>query len=295
MSQNLAIKNYIEHIRKKVDLSIKKNLPQGNDRVSRAMRYAVLSGGKRLRPVLFIIAVKSLGGKLNRGVMKIAPALEFIHTFSLIQDDLPGLDNDDYRRGKPTVHKLYGEDIAILASDSLLNEAYKMLLEESSIDAGLRVRIACELMQTVKILINGQEKDLGLAPRRKVRLSRLNKIYLGKTAALIAVSIKIAGILRKVKTVELKHLNSFGMKLGLAYQILDDILNVTADNKEFKGKQFSDQKNEKVTYVSIAGIQESREITENLVTEAKNELAKINGIDKFKLSLLCDVILKRTY
>lgn len=309
MPQKLTIKKYIADIRKKVDLAIGENLPHGNDRVSRAMCYAVLNGGKRLRPVLFIAVFESLGGRIDRGILTIACAIEFIHTFSLIQDDLPALDNDDYRRGKPAAHKVFGEDIAILASDSLLNEAYKILLEEDALDAGLKVKIASELMRTVKILISGQEKDLALTPQKPVSqramvrlpiaaatgLLRLKEIYSGKTAALITACMKIAGILRSVKANELKRLNSFGMKLGMSYQVLDDILNVTAENKAFKGRKFSDQRKEKITYVSLIGVKKSKETATNLIKAAKREIAKINRIDKEKLYSLCDFFLERVY
>lgn len=295
MSLNRRIEKYITDIRKKVNLSIRENLASANDRVSRAMRYAMLSGGKRLRPVLFIAVFESLGGRTDSGILTIASAIEFIHTFSLIQDDLPALDNDDYRRGKPAAHKVFGEDIAILASDSLLNEAYKILLEEDAIDAGLKVKIASELMRTVKILISGQERDLALTPQKPAGLLQLKEIYSGKTAALIAASIKIAGILRSVKAGEIRRLNSFGMKLGMSYQILDDILNVTAENKAFEGRKFSDQRKGKITYVSLIGVKKSRETAANLIKAAKLELAKIDHIDKEKLYSLCDFLLQRTY
>ena len=295
MSLKLAIEKYITENRRKVNLSIGENLPSANDRVSRAMRYAVFNGGKRLRPVLFIAVFESLGGRIDSGILTIASAIEFIHAFSLIQDDLPALDNDDYRRGKPAAHKVFGEDIAILASDSLLNAAYKILLEEDAIAAGLKVKIASELMRTVKILISGQEGDLALTPRKPAGLLRLKEIYSGKTAALIAACAKIAGILRAVKAGELRRLNSFGMKLGLSYQILDDILNVTAENKAFKGRKFSDQRKGKITYVSLIGLRKSQEIVENLMRQAKRELAKIDKIDKGTLFLLADFILQRRY
>lgn len=308
----MTIEKYIKNIRRKADSALKANLPERKDKVSLGMRYACLGAGKRLRPILFITTLESLGGKINKGVMKIALAIEFIHTFSLIQDDLPSLDNDDYRRGRLTVHKAFGEDIAILASDALLNEAYRIILEDSSIDPVLKVEVAIELMRAVKNLIRGQEKDLGLTkpphPKKtqffrigcggkgtRISLLKLNEIYLDKTAVLIAACIKIAGILRRAKSEELKWLNSFGEKLGLAYQISDDILNITGDKEAFRGKQFSDQRKGRVTYVSLAGIKRSQEIAENLIREAKKDLEKIDNIDKEKLHCLCDFILKRTY
>lgn len=291
----MLIGRYLENIREKTELSLKENLPLSKDRVSRAARYAVLNGGKRLRPILLVAALESLGGKINKEIFKIASAIEFIHAFSLIQDDLPSMDNDDYRRGKLTTHKVFGEDIAILASDILLSEACRIILDDNSLAQELKVKITFELMRVVRVLVRGQEKDLELTQKKRVGLSKLNEVYLDKTAALIAVCMKIAGILRRVKSEELMYLNSCGEKLGLAYQISDDILNVTSDKKMFKGKRFSDQRKGKITYVSLVGIEKSKSIAENLIKEAKRDMANIKNLNKERLYSLCDFIMGRTY
>lgn len=293
--QNRAIEKYLKAIKRKVEVSLRANLPRDNSRISRAMRYAVLGAGKRLRPILFIAAFEGLGGRLNKAVMRIACAIEFIHAFSLIQDDLPAMDNDDYRRGKLTVHKAFREDVALLASDALLNEAYRIVLEDSFSDARLKTAVTCELIRAVKMLLLGQEKDLWLSRTERPGLVQLNKIYLLKTAALLRVCVRIAGIVRRVKSGQLRWMDSFGQKLGLAFQIQDDILNITADVKVLRGKKFSDRRKGKVTYASIAGGEKSKEIVSRLIRDAKKDLEKLTRMDKERLYAVCDTILQRKY
>lgn len=232
---------------------------------------------------------------MNRAVMRIACALEFIHAFSLIQDDLPAMDDDDYRRGIPAVHKAFREDIALLASDALLNEAYRIVLEIEGIEAKPKAKVVFELIHAVKMLLMGQEKDLYLSRTKQPALSELNKIYLNKTAALITACIGIAGIIRGIGDRQLRLLNSFGQRLGLAFQIQDDMLNVAGDMRMLRGKRFSDRKKGKITYVSIAGIGRSKEIVTRLIGEAKKALEKIKNIDTQRLLGICDIILHRTY
>lgn len=291
----MRAEKYLNDLRRKIDLSLRQNLPKDNSRISQAMRYGVLGAGKRLRPILFIATFEALGGRVNRAIMKIACAIEFVHAFSLIQDDLPAMDNDDYRRGRLTVHKAFREDIAILASDALLNEAHKAVLEDGALDRRLKAAVGRELINAVKMLLLGQEKDLCLNQIKQPGLSQLNEIYRRKTAALISAGIRIAGIIRKVKDGQLERLNSFGQKLGLAFQIQDDILNVTADIKVLRGKKFSDRRRGKTTYVSIAGIKRSEEIVANLIKGAKKDLENLTRMDKERLYGICDTILQRTY
>ena len=288
-------KTYIRHLKATVDAFLREELSSGRSKMRQAMRYAVLRGGKRLRPIILITAYESLGGKLNKDVLKIAASLELIHAFSLVQDDLPSLDNDDYRRGRLTTHKACGEAIALLASDALLNEAYGIILEDASIAAGLKIKILLELTRSIKELIHGQAADLALAESRRVSLNTLNTINRGKTAALLKACLRIAGIMQKVSTEDLFELTSLGEKLGLAYQILDDVLNVTSDKQMFKGKRFSDRDKGKTTYVSIMGIDRSQKIAQRLMRQAKAHIRRIKGIDAQKLSSLCDGILQRAY
>lgn len=281
--------------RRKIEASLKGALPKDKSGISRAMRYSVLGGGKRLRPMLLLAAYESLGGSINRSVLRIACAVEFIHSFSLIQDDLPAMDNDDYRRGRLTAHKAFKEDIALLASDALLNEAYRIVLENDGIEEKLRAKTALELTAAVNRLLEGQEKDLSLSRLKPHILSELDKIYLNKTAALITCCLRVAGILRGVSGRQLNCLSSFGQRLGLAFQIQDDILNVTGDRQALRGKRLSDRRRGKITYVSIAGIKKSKGIVTRLIKEAKKDLEMIKDIDKERLLGFCEVILRRTY
>lgn len=281
--------------RRKIEASLKGALPKDKSGISRVMRYSVLGAGKRLRPMLFLAAYESLGGSINRSVLRIACAIEFIHSFSLIQDDLPAMDNDDYRRGRLTAHKAFKEDIALLASDALLNEAYRIALENEGIEGKLKAKTALELTAAVNRLLEGQEKDLSLSRLKPHTLSELDKIYLNKTAALISCCLRIAGMLRGVSGRQLNCLSSFGQRLGLAFQIQDDILNVTGDKQALRGKRFSDRRRGKITYVSIAGIKRSEGIVTRLIKEAKKDLEMIKDIDKERLLGFCEVILRRTY
>lgn len=281
--------------RRKIEASLKGALPKDRSGISRAMRYSVLGGGKRLRPLLLLAAYESLGGSINRSVLRIACAVEFIHSFSLIQDDLPAMDNDDYRRGRLTAHRAFKEDIALLASDALLSEAYRIALENNGIEEKLRAKTALELTAAVNRLLEGQEKDLSLGRLKPHTLSELDKIYLNKTAALITCCLRIAGMLKGVSGRQLNCLSSFGQRLGLAFQIQDDILNVTGDKQALRGKRFSDRRRGKITYVSIAGIKRSEGIVARLIKEAKKDLEMITDIDKERLLGFCEVILRRTY
>lgn len=291
----LDIERYVKDIKERVDSTLVRILPKASGSVSRAMRYAVQSGGKRLRPVLLITTYQSLGGKIDRKIVTVACSLEFIHAFSLIQDDLPPLDNDDYRRGKPTTHRAFGEDTAILASDALLNEAYKIILDESHFSQKVKLKVLSELSKAVQKLIIGQERDLELEKEKRVSLAQLNEINKEKTGALLRACAKIAGILRNVPDVEIKALEAFGEKLGLAYQILDDVLNVTAEAQAFRGKRFSDRQKGKVTYVSVIGVRKSRRTAQGLMRQAKEEVMKVSHLNTEKLFRLCDFILRRSH
>lgn len=293
--ESLKMEKRFKAYRRKIEESLKSVLPKDNSGISQAMRYSVLGSGKRLRPLLLLAAYESLGGLINRAVLRIACAIEFIHSFSLIQDDLPAMDNDDYRRGRLTAHKAFREDIALLASDALLNEAYRIALENDGIEEKLRAKTALELTRAVNCLLCGQEKDLSLSQLKPHTLSELDKIYLNKTAALISCCLRIAGILRGLTDRQLDSLSSFGKRLGLAFQIQDDILNVTGDKQALGGKKFSDQRRGKVTYVSIAGIKRSQGMVTRLIAKAKKDLEKIKNMDRQRLLGFCDLILRRTY
>ncbi len=292
----MDIKSYLKKTKRSVDAVLRNYLRPGRGRIYNAMRYAV-SGGKRLRPLLFIAVFESLGGKLDRKVLKIACAVEFIHVFSLVQDDLPVMDNDDYRRGRLSTHKVFGEDIALLASDALLNAAYGIILTDKSRDFSpyLKIKVLSELNTAVglKGLIGGQVEDLGLTKKR-VSVRRINDIYLKKTGMLIAACVNIAAILRSVGPAKLKICDGLGKKLGLSYQILDDILNEAGDEKMLKGRKNSDKRRGKLAYPSLVGIERSRDILAGLIRQVKLDMEKLDT-DDGRLSVLCDHIFARSY
>lgn len=292
----MDIKDYINKNKALVDTALKDYLKPGEGKISETMRYAV-SGGKRLRPLLLITVFESLGGKLDRKVLKIACAVEFIHVFSLVQDDLPAMDNDDYRRGRLSTHKVFGEDIALLASDALLNAAYGIILIDKSSDFSpcLKIKVLSELTTAVglKGLIGGQVEDLELT-KKMVSVRRINDIYLKKTGMLIAACVNIAAILRGVGSAKLKICDGFGKKLGLSYQILDDILNEAGDEKMLKGRKDSDKRRGKLAYPSLVGIERSRDILADLIRQVKLDIRKLDT-DDGRLSVLCDHIFARSY
>lgn len=291
----MNIEHYVQRTKQKVDSHLRGILPKNKSIISQAIRYAVINGGKRLRPILCITVYQGLGRAIDKKILRIASSLEFVHAFSLIQDDLPSLDNDDYRRGKPTTHKVFGEDTAILASDILLNEAYQIILKCPVCTSEVKTKLLSELSLSVKNLILGQEEDLRLLTRTRITLDVLNEVNRGKTAALLIACFTMPAILRGRDNDTVEKLRVFGEKVGLAYQILDDVLNVTAAGKAFKGKRFSDQEKGRVTYVSAVGISKSLEIAQGFISEAKEGLRKIPYLNTRKVWDLCDFILKRTY
>ena len=290
----MKIEAYIKHLSGQVNSFIRKVVSFGNKKVDSAVAYAVFSGGKRLRPALFLVTLESLGKKINQDALRVAAALEFVHVFSLIQDDLPLMDNDDYRRGRLTAHKVFGEDIALLASDALLNRAYALICRDSAFSAELKSKILSELAVAVNNLIAGQADDLDLVRKKKIPAGRLNDIYMAKTGALLSACVKIAGIIKGLNAAELKKLGSFGNKLGLVYQISDDLLNVSCDKKTFKGRLLSDKKRGKLTYLSMFGRDKALDISDGLINGAIREIKNI-PMDKGRLLELCFFILKRKY
>ena len=233
-----------------------------------AMRYSVKAGGKRLRPILVLDCAETAGGTA-RDVLPAACAMELLHTYSLIHDDLPAMDDDDFRRGKPTNHKVFGEGTAVLAGDALLTHAFTVLCLNArikGIDAD-RVLRAIEILSMkagAEGMVGGQTADLeaeGLpraAGKIKSHAELLDYIHLNKTAALIEASCEIGALLGGAKKSLLSHYSRYGKAIGLAFQIADDILDVTG-NKKRLGKSGSDAKNKKLTYASLYGIEQAGE------------------------------------
>jgi geranylgeranyl diphosphate synthase type II len=229
----------------------------------------MFAGGKRLRPILCIEAARMIGTLLPLGIEDLGAALEMLHTYSLIHDDLPALDNDDLRRGRPTCHKVFGDAIAILAGDGLQTYAYEVLARISC-PAEARVRIIEEIAHatgTIDGMIGGQVMDLE-AEHKKPDAGTLEYIHRSKTAALITASVVSGGFYTGATGDEVARMRSFGLKAGLAFQIADDILDVTQSSEQLGKTAGKDMAAEKATYPALFGIEASEQKAEDLVTSA---------------------------
>jgi geranylgeranyl diphosphate synthase type II len=270
------LKEILEQGQQKIDLTLDKLLPPPTQRpetIHRAMRHSVFAGGKRLRPILCMEAARMVAGKLPEGVDELGSALEMLHTYSLIHDDLPALDNDDLRRGKPTCHVVYGEALAILAGDALQTQAYEVLARLHC-PAEARVKIIEEIARgtgTVDGMIGGQVKDLE-AERQKPDAATLEYIHRSKTGALITASLVSGGMYAGGSPAEIQRLRDFGRAIGLAFQIVDDVLDVTQSSEQLGKTAGKDTASEKATYPSLFGIEESLRQADALVTSGCSAL-----------------------
>ena len=241
--------------------------------IHKAMRHSVFAGGKRLRPVLALEAARMISGSLPAGIEELGAALEMLHTYSLIHDDLPALDNDDLRRGRPTCHKVFGEAIAILAGDALQTQAYEVLSRLKCPPAA-RVKIIEEIARgtgTVNGMIGGQVIDLE-AEHTRPTPEMLEYIHRSKTAALITASLVSGGLYAEAKDSEIGKLRAFGLAIGLAFQIVDDVLDVTQTSEQLGKTAGKDTASEKATYPALFGIDASVRKADALVIEAFGEL-----------------------
>src|SRR5712671_5051242 len=241
--------------------------------IHKAMRHSVFAGGKRLRPVLCIEAGCMVAGSLPADIEELGAALEMVHTYSLIHDDLPALDNDDLRRGRPTCHKVFGEAIAILAGDALQTQAYEVLARLKC-PAEARVKIIEEIARgtgTVDGMIGGQVKDLE-AERQRPDAATLEYIHRSKTGALITSSLVSGGMYANGSLAEVQRLRDFGRAIGLAFQIVDDVLDVTQSSEQLGKTAGKDTASEKATYPSLFGIDESLRRADALVASGCSAL-----------------------
>jgi len=241
--------------------------------IHKAMRHSLFAGGKRLRPVLCMEAGRMVAGSLPVGIEELGAALEMLHTYSLIHDDLPALDNDDLRRGRPTCHKVFGEAIAILAGDALQTQAYEVL-SRLKCPAESRVRIIEEIARgtgTVDGMIGGQVVDLQ-AEHTKPTPEMLEYIHRSKTAALITASLVSGGLYAGAKDSQIKKLRAFGLSIGLAFQIVDDVLDVTQTSEQLGKTAGKDTASEKATYPALFGVDASLKRADSLVNQAFEEL-----------------------
>jgi geranylgeranyl diphosphate synthase type II len=258
-----------------IEAALERLLPQNSTvpaSIHTAMRYSVFAGGKRIRPILCYESAKLFTADAA-GSIPVGCALEFIHTYSLIHDDLPALDNDDLRRGKPTNHKVFGEAIAILAGDALLTLAFQTLAN-SAIEPARRVRVISEIASaagTVNGMVGGQVADIE-AEKKAADAAMLEYIHRSKTAALICGSIVAGAIAGGAGDQDVERLRRFGEQIGWAFQVVDDILDVSESSASLGKTAGKDQAQQKATYPALYGIEKSRAIAAELESKALHEL-----------------------
>lgn len=276
------LKNYLSLRKQLVEAALEKIFPVPSGlqkRVIEAARYSLFAGGKRLRPILCLAAAEVVGGDIEP-VLPAACALEMIHTYSLVHDDLPAMDNDDFRRGLPTNHKVFGEAIAVLAGDALLTEAFEYL----ALGAGSRVG-AEKVLEVIRIavkaagdrgMIGGQVIDLE-CENRKVDLATVEYMHVHKTGALLSASLEIGAILGGGDEVRIKTLKTYGHHVGLAFQITDDLLDVEGDAALMGKTPGSDVAKNKMTYPALLGIAQSKDASREHVERALEALAGLDA------------------
>jgi geranylgeranyl diphosphate synthase type II len=271
-TQASMLKETLAEGQKLTDAALERLLPaatQHPSSIHQAMRHSVFAGGKRLRPILTMEAGRMVAGSLPDGIEDLGAALEMLHTYSLIHDDLPALDNDDLRRGRPTCHKVFGEAAAILAGDALQTRAYEVLARLRC-PAAARVHIIEEIARgtgTINGMIGGQVVDLE-AEHHKPNLETLEYIHRAKTAALITASLVSGALYAGADDSAVTSIRSFGQNIGLAFQIVDDVLDVTQTSEQLGKTAGKDTTAEKATYPALFGVEQSLKKADELVNNA---------------------------
>jgi geranylgeranyl diphosphate synthase type II len=292
----MTLADYIAFQQKRVDAALNRWVPQEAEdppTIHRAMRYSLFAGGKRVRPLLAIAAAEAVSDSTD-GVENAACALELIHTYSLIHDDLPALDNDDLRRGRPTCHKVFGDAMAILAGDALLTLAFEVLSKLQSVDAQHRIQLVSELATasgTVGGMIGGQVNDIqgeGQAPTAAL----LDSIHRAKTGALLRASVRMGAIYASAGEAKLAALSRFGEHVGLAFQIVDDVLDVEQSSEALGKTAGKDAQQKKITFPAVYGLETSRIMAEQERASAHAALADF-GDRADRLKQLADLIVQR--
>jgi geranylgeranyl diphosphate synthase type II len=291
------LKNYLARRQREVDRALDQFLPKASTKpvtIHKAMRYSLFAGGKRLRPILCLAAAEACAG-LTKSALPLACAVECIHTYSLIHDDLPSMDNDDFRRGRPTCHKVFGEGIAVLAGDALLTIAFEIasqakttarhdmraILREIAVAAGSRKLIA------------GQVADLE-GEGKAISRAQLRYIHENKTAALLTTSVRLGAMSANATPAQLRALSDFGFALGLAFQVIDDILDVTQTSEKLGKSAGKDVAAHKATYPSVLGLEKSRAEAGRLTRQAHDALRPL-GKRAQTLHVLANYLLEREY
>ncbi|MGB8370452.1 MAG: polyprenyl synthetase family protein [Verrucomicrobiia bacterium] len=280
---------------KTVNAALDKFLPSDKTRpatIHKAMRYSLFAGGKRMRPALCLAAAAACGGR-EADALPLACAVECIHTYSLIHDDLPAMDNDDFRRGKPTNHKVFGDGIAVLAGDALLTQAFEIAAQSRGWPRYPHQKIILEIARASGSLqlVAGQVADLE-GEGKKLSVAELRYIHERKTSALLCCSVRLGGMSANCTAAQLKALTDFGYHVGLAFQVIDDILDVTQTSEQLGKTAGKDTRSQKATYPAIVGLEKSRKIAENLTAKAFAALKIFKG-KAIALEALAEFLLKR--
>ncbi|MEP7272774.1 MAG: polyprenyl synthetase family protein [Acidobacteriota bacterium] len=261
--------------------------------IHEAMRYSVFAGGKRLRPIL-VLAAGEVFGAQAADLLPAASALEMIHTYSLIHDDLPSMDNDTLRRGRPTCHVVFGEALAILAGDALLTQAFRALSGDGPVDEGIRLRVISEVAEaagTVRALIGGQVLDIQ-SEGNEVDIKTLETIHRGKTGALIRCAVRVGAIIGGANEKELALVTIYGEKAGLAFQVADDLLDELATSEELGKTAGKDARTQKATYTALFGVEGARKRATELCHEAIQAVT-LMGRDTETLEQIARFIVER--
>ena len=294
----MNLKKYLIARQKLIDRALDRYLPKANTKpatLHKAMRYSLFAGGKRLRPILCLAATEACRGS-SEDALPLACALECIHTYSLVHDDLPSMDNDDFRWGRPTCHKVFGDGIAVLTGDALLTIAFEIVSKAkptSRYDVSTLLRETAVAAGSQK-LIAGQVADLE-AEGKKVRHDQLKFIHENKTAAILKTSVRLGAMSANADARKLGAITQFGQRLGLAFQIIDDILDVTQTSEILGKSAGKDVAAKKATYPAVIGLQKSRAEARRLTQQAHDSLSVFSSSDAQPLHALANYLLEREY
>jgi len=294
----MDLRHYLASRQKRIDRALDRYLPKASTKpatLHKAMRYSLFAGGKRLRPILCLAAAEACGGKI-KNALPLACALECIHTYSLVHDDLPSMDNDDFRRGRPTCHKVFGDGIAILAGDALLTIAFEIV---SSARPAPRYNMSILLREVAvaagsQKLIAGQVADLE-AEGRNVKRDELRFIHENKTAAILKTSVRLGAMSANADAKKLRAITQFGHGLGLAFQVIDDILDLTQTSEILGKSAGKDVAAKKATYPAVIGLEKSRAEAARLTRQAHDALSVFAGSKAQALHALANYLLEREY
>ncbi|CAN5588677.1 (2E,6E)-farnesyl diphosphate synthase [soil metagenome] len=287
------LETFFVEANRKVDESLDKIIPSEKNapqRLYEAVRWSIFGGGKRFRPALVLAVGKVFEADENK-LLRTASAVELIHTYSLIHDDLPAMDNDDLRRGRETCHKKFDEATAILAGDILQTLAFQTIAEDENLSDKIRVKLIIELAQSAAKMVDGQQMDLD-GEGKTVSIEDLENIHQNKTGAMISVAARSGAIIAETSKAELDVISNYAAKLGLLFQITDDLLDVTQTTAVLGKTAGKDLKAKKATYPAFYGLEETRRLTEKVHSEAIGFLAQIEKPTRI-LREIADFIINR--